>query len=372
MGAIKRALGREKHAYHSVQLGQQVTTSFDQVDGVPVEVIPNPENDGAKSMASVYEGLHSPATNPVHAFEIWFYKGAVRFFFIVDDERSADTLRTNINNAYPDSQLLAVDEGSDHPPFPTVTSEDSVAGAYLWKGHRNYNHQYLPIPFSDDWERGNHPIANVIGQMDGSEDARIVVQGVFRPVHESWVEYGPVGSVFSFFDLIPPFDISAGDAKKQMQFSGDGDLTKFVSAQTEQPAFAVNLRVVAISPDPGEASDRVSGVAGVFERKFKSESGARLRAAPIDSRFESLQRRRMKRFLDRMRYRQPHNPTDTVLGAQELSALNIPSEEEEAPRIKWNRGRSGSEVPVDLPDHSVPDVDDLEIEGIVIGEEGDE
>lgn len=363
MSTLKRAIGLEKSAYHPVQLDQQVTTSLDDIDGVPVEIIPNPENDGADSMASVYESLHNPATDPHHTFEIWFYKGVVRFFLIANDERSADTFRRGINNDYPDSELSHVDEGSDHPPFPTVTPEDSLAGAYVQKVHQNYGHQYLPIKLPGNWKAGNHPIAKIIGQMNGSEDARVVVQGVLRPVPDSWTKYGTVGSIFRLFDLIPPHDISANDAKNRLRWDDAGGLTKYVDAQTEQPAFATNLRILAISPDPGEASERASGVAGVFERKFKSESGARFRATPIDSRSEWVQQKRMRRFLDRMRYRYVNYETDTVLGAQELTAINIPSGDEEAPRINWKRGRSGAEVPVDRPKHSVPDLDDLEDDG---------
>lgn len=352
MGRIGRLAGLEKGKYHAAQLPEKIETTGDGFEGRLLEVTPNPENNGPGSMASVYESLWEPATAPVQSFEIWFHGGEARFFFLADSPGSADTIRRTISDNYPDSVVEAVDPTDEW--FPTITPADSVVGAHAVKHHpeERHDHLYLPIAYfadGDGWPPEQMPIAELISAMQAGKETSVVLQVTFKALPASWTN-----------KTIPFFDESSETIKQDYRENGETDYKRMVEKQTVQSPFAANIRVLAVSPDEVEARNRASAVAGKLERKYISTCGMRLTTKPVYGRTDGRQRTHLKKHINRMRNRVHHPATDTVLGNEEMTALHIPQKEAGAPGIGWKYARSGSDAPVERPEHSVPNLDDVD------------
>lgn len=358
MGRLKRLLGFEKYEYHPVEWDRDIETTTRDIDGVLMKITPYPENNGILAAAGLLQSIHDAHTRGVHSFEIWFVDGRIQFFVRAADEEAADRFRRRISSNYSDSDVLELEAG-DVVAFPHIREGEYLAGATVKKEHPQYNVDYLPIRHFKDgegWEQD--PYKEVLGSMLSDDETRVIVQVTMQAVPESWTQKKGIGdmSVDEVADTLRQPRVKGWINPREIEPNKkDKDAAKLVEEARHKPAFGTNIRVLAISENPREASNRAAGVSRTFKKYYNSVSEMGLRPTPIDGRTKAMQRRRMRKHVKRMRDRSLADD-GSILTVEELAGVaHIPEGDIPTPQIEWKYSRSGEDVPADAPGHTVPD-----------------
>ena len=342
LGRLKRLAGREKQYCHPIEWRETVETPIEDVNGVLMQIIPYQESEGVRSGVELLRSLHEEYTRDINSFEVWFHEGQIRFYIYAADHDAADKVRRKVRGSYPDAQVVTLDGGA---AFPAIHESEHVAGATMIKED---SLDYLPIRRYDDdeWEHDD-PYTQVLGAMLADDRTRVVIQGVMQAVPKTWTD--------GVRDLAE--DLRAPDVKGWIRepyevpaSRTDEIRAEIIEEQDRKPAFEVNLRVLAISPNPKAAANRAQGVASSYSTYYDTRAKQGLRPAPITGRAPTFQRARMKKHIDRMRYRQIESARSCHMTFKELGGVcHIPSGDIPTQYIEWKRTRSGGEIPTDAP-----------------------
>lgn len=354
MGRLKRLLGREKHTHHSLEWPETIETAVSDVDGEFMKITPYPENNGIVAAAGLLQSIHDAHTRGVHSFEIWFADGRFQFYVLADDETAAESFRRRIASNYSDSDVVDLGGGVGFPP---VNEGEHLAGARVTKRHPQYNIDYLPIRHFRDgegWEMD--PYKEVLSAMLADDETRVVVQVLMQAVPESWTDAKGLGILDNSVDDVAA-QLRSKDIKGWIDMyevepnEKDKQAATLVEEMRHKPAFGTNINVLAISRNPTEASNRVAGVGRTFKKYYNSVSEMGLQPTPVDGRTPALQKRRLRRHLERMRSRSITS-AGCVLSVEELAGVaHLPNGDIPTPQIEWTYSRSGEDVPADAPQH---------------------
>lgn len=325
-------------------------------DGRLLRVSPFPENDGIQASEELYQSLHNLKTkwmglknvsNP-EAFEVWFFDGTVQFFFYVPDEEAEMKFRRQIDAEYPEAKI------TDQPLMhPAIEVGDHIAGADLTLKQS----QYYPIKSSRGVKDFIHdPYRTITSEMVNRDENRVMIQVVFKPAGNGWAKSG-------FLPWSSGVDEISARLKETTEESGmfsvterkptkeERDLADVIATQKGLPAYHINLRVMAVSPDAQKASSNVWSIAKQFEQSYREAGEQQFVQHPLGgSDLISF----AKSFIGREYYNQ-----GMILTIPELAALaHIPNESIETPAVDWNFTQSGARIPADAEQFSELDTEE--------------
>jgi hypothetical protein len=341
MGLFRSATG-----YEATQVDERVTQPADAVPGQLLQIVPFKDNEGITGGARLLRDIHNVTwgglgnrnnVSDQHAFELWFTEGSVSFYLHAGTEMAAETYITRVENSYSNSDVATITEGRGFPP---IDPGDSVVGCEIGLE----KHQYYPIRHVQAEGFEHDPYSGIISEMLSTDDTRVVVQITMRPEPPTWAANDGGGLLRRGVSV----DDIAEDLKEGTVIGGvnprtrdpstkDREAAKIVEQQRGQYAYNVNLRVLAISPDPAEARARCEGVAGMFERYYNSTTGQGFEAAPVAP-------ARLREVVADCHQR-TWRDEDMVLTIDELAgAAHIPNTEIEVPNIGWKNTQRGARV----------------------------
>jgi hypothetical protein len=127
----------------------------------------------------------------------------------------------------------------------------------------------------------------------------------------------------------------------------DEEAVKALTQKIGKPLYAINLRLIASSADPGRAEEIFSSLSGAF-----SQFTATLRNS-----FKIVVPKKMRRLYFEYSFREWNAREQLILNAEELaSVFHLPTASSDVPRVAWLRTRE------------VPPPADLPTEGVILGE----
>lgn len=346
---LMNLLNHGQRSYEASRIGEGITQSVDEVPGTLLRIVPYKENEGITGAARLLQAIHDVQTegwlrrknvSDHHAWELWFDDGKIKFFLHTATPEAAEKYITRVESSYSDSNIFTVDNGR---AFPPISHDDYVAAAEL----DLERHHFYPIRHFRAEGFEHDPYSEVTSEMLSTEDSSVVVQVVFRPEPTDWANNDGGGflrrgvSVDDVAESIKQGQVVGWrDSRVRDPTKKDKDAAKIIEQQRGKYAFNVNLRVIATSPDKGEAEARCEGVAGMFTRYYNSQTEQGFEATPVSS-------ARLREVIGDFHERAWDN-RDTILTIDELAgAAHIPNEEIETPNIDWKTTRSGTSVSAD-------------------------
>lgn len=345
---VKRLLGMEKYDFHPVEIEEDHFLSVSEMDGKLLKIVPYDSERSMPEAKSLLNSLHDEHHRHIHSFEVWFHQGSLQFFIHVEDELTADDVRKDLAANYPNAQVTTLESGV---AFPDIPAGSSVAGGYMTKKDPL---DYLPIKRYDDadgWDED--PYANVLSQMLSSDETSVVLQCVIQAYSSNWTDSNAIGD-HSAREIAESYRSPTVKGWWNMREVGPSKAEKkkadIIEGQAGKPAFGANIRVLAISPNPTEASRRAGATCLKLENFYDAESEQGLDTHPIDSRFASKQAKRMKTFIEQVQNRELSGKQGSVYTNKELAGIaHLPSGEIDLRGIKRVQSRSGATIPADAP-----------------------
>lgn len=331
--------------YSARQIDEPSSQSADDVPGRLLQIVPYTENEALLAMSRVLRSIHDVRMEGLlrrrnvsehHSFELWFSEGKLQFFMHAADAAAAETLTSRVESSYPEADVFPVTGVG----FPSIQTGDYVAGAAIQLD----KHHYYPVRqfrLGEGFDRD--PYAEITSEMLTTTDSHVVVQVVFRPEPTDWTDGGGLLRSGSSVDDV-------ADALKNGQVTGwrdphirepsqkDKQAAKIIEQQRGKPAYNVTLRVVAMSPDEGEATARCKGVAEMFERHYNATTEQGFDASPVPAaQVDELLRDCRRRTWD---------DRSVILTIDELVGIaHLPREEEvTTPNITWKTAKSGTHM----------------------------
>lgn len=345
-----RLLNRGK-SYTATRLNESLSQSADDVPGTLLQLVPHTENDGMVAMSRVLRSIHDVQMEGLvrrrnvsdhHSFELWFDDGKIKFFMHAGTAGAADTLTSRVESSYPEADVFPV--SGTGAGFPPIGTEDYVAAANV----QLEQHHYYPIRqfrLGEGFDRD--PYSEIASEMLTTNDSHVVVQVIFRPEPNDWTDgsWGLVSSNPSVDDI--------AESLKQGQVAGwrdphvrdpsqkDKQAAKIIEQQRGKAAYNVTFRVLAISPDEGEAVARCKGVSEMFERHYNATTEQGFDASPVAP-------AQVSEFV-RDAYNRTWEDRSVILTIDELVGTAHLAREEEVttPNIKWKTAKSGSHMTPD-------------------------
>ncbi|MDP3999300.1 MAG: DUF87 domain-containing protein [bacterium] len=123
---------------------------------------------------------------------------------------------------------------------------------------------------------------------------------------------------------------------------------KAIEKKLAKPIFAVNVRIVASTPNEVRTSELLTSLAGTYDEQF---------TAPFRNDIDIIKPRNEKELIFKFIFRQFDEAQKMILGSDEIVSLfHFPTSQTEVPKIKWVKSKE-AEPPVILPK-----------EGVLIGE----
>jgi hypothetical protein len=341
MGLFQSATG-----YEATQVDERMTQPADAVPGQLLQIVPFKDNEGITGGARLLRDIHNVTWGGVrdrtnvsdhHAFELWFNEGSVSFYLHAGSESAAEKYITRIENSYSNSDVARITDGIG---FPAIDAGDYVVGCEIGLE----KHQFYPIRHFRAEGFEHDPYSGIISEMLSIDDTRVVVQVTMRPEPSAWAANDGGGFLRR--------GVSVDDVAEGLKEGGvtgfihprtrdpskkDREAAKIIEQQRGKYAYSVNLRVLAISPDPAEAEARCEGVAGMFERYYNSKTEQGFEASPVAP-------ARVREVVADCHQR-TWRDNETILTIDELAgATHIPNTDIEVPNIGWKNTQRGARV----------------------------
>lgn len=340
-------------SYTAARRNESSSQSAKDVPGKLLRIDPYKDNEGMIGTARVLRSIHDVKmagllrrtnSSDHHTFEIWFDEGELNFFVHVATPDAAETITSRIESSYGNSDVYPVKTAG----FPSVTMDDYVAGATLGLEQ----HHFYPIrQFREGRGFERDPYAEVTNEMLSTEDSSVVVQVVFRPEPTGWAD-DDGGALFGRGSSVD--DVAEG--LKQGQVTGwlnphvrdpskkDREAAKIIEQQRGKLAYNVTLRVMAISPDQGEAEARCKGVADMFARHYNATTEQGFTPSPVSP-------RQVGEFVTDCQ-RRTWTDQSMILTVDELAGVaHIPNDEVETPNIGWKTTQTSPNVSPNVAQH---------------------
>lgn len=343
----KRLLGMEKYDYHPVEMEESLHLSVSEMDGMLLKIVPYTSERGMAEAKSLLNALHDEHHRHIHSWEVWFHQGSLQFFLYVEDELIADDVRKDIAANYPNADVTLLQSGV---AFPDIPEGSNVTGGYMKKSDPL---DYLPIREYDRRGWDEDPYGNVLSQMLSSDDTSVVLQCVGQAYSRDWTDsntYGDMSAREVAERYRQPTIKGWWNQREVPPSKAEKDKADIIEEQAGKPAFGVNIRVLAISPDPVEASRRAGATSLKLGNFYDAKSEQGLDRYPIDSRFEWRQKKHMMKFIKQMQNRTLSRKQGSIYTTSEYAGIaHLPPEELDLRGIQRVQSRSGASIPASAP-----------------------
>lgn len=341
----------EERHYRTFPATDTFDKSPEMLPGTLLEIKPFKQSEGkVERGANLLQTLHDvhlsegENVSDSHAFEVWFDRGEFKFRLYASNPRAKDRFQRRVANTYTNAEVYELD---DCQALPTIKEGEYVAGSRL----DEKRHTFLPIRDHEGtgFPHGD-PYSDILGEMLTLDDSVVVLQVIFKPARHDWTDSGPngqsvediaaelrSGTVVGMKDPLVWAGIREMEERKPTE--RDKQAAKLVEAQRGKQGFHVNIRILAVSPEPREAMERARGVSGLFRKVYSTDVGQKFIDFPVSEGTEELDN-----FLKTMLFRE-WTDRKMILSIDELAGIaHIPNHEIEVPQIDWKTTEAGSEV----------------------------
>jgi len=289
------------------------------IDSVLLQVA-LPRNNEAKIdvMEQLFAGFYSIkkggwkqkfSVQPAISFEIVARREDIRFY-VWTPSKLKDLVEKQINGAYPEAEVVEVDE------YNIFEEGSRVAYKSLQLGKNNY---YPIKTFKDLATDPLLAMTSALAKMGPDEAA--VIQIVISPAESDWQKEG--GKFVS-------------DTKKQesdaerAKFSTSGKTLEAIEAKIAKPGFETSIRIVAVAKSEEVANSTVTNISGAFAQFSGDLNNLKSRKINRKSAF-------MEDFL--YRYQPMFNTFGnhvSIFNSEELATIfHFPNKQVTTPHIHW-------------------------------------
>src|SRR5258706_5614815 len=259
---------------------------------------------------------------PTISFEIVAKPEDIRFY-IWTPKKLADLVEKNIHGAYPDAEILEVDE------YNIFTNDGKVAYKSFQLGKGNF---YPIKTFKDLATDPMSSITSALAKMNPGEAAAI--QMVISPAESDWQKEG------SKFISDPKKQESDPEKAK---FSTSAKTLEAVENKISKPGFETSIRVTVVSPSEEMAKSTVTNLSSAFSQFSGDINSVKSRKIYRKGSF-------MEDFL--YRYQPMFNWFEnhsSILNTEELATVfHFPNKQITTPHVYWLNSKSApapSEIP---------------------------
>lgn len=322
---LYRHRNREKDALESVLL--QVAVPRDN------EIKIDAAEQLFASLASIRKGgrLSFLKPQPALSFEIVGAPGDIRFY-VHTPKKLQDLVEKQINGAYPDAELLAVEEKLDQNKGGIIGNEYNIFskdGKVAFASLRLKPADYLPIKVYKDLP--NDPfssITSVLAKMTEGEGAAIQI--MVSPADSKWKKLGK-----SYVSKTKKNEANPETAK----YSADSKELEGIENKTSKPGFNVVVRIVVSSTTMEAAEAHLGNIRSAFSQFDGLNSFTKNR--------HLLKGAFMTDFIYRY---MPMRGQTSVLSSEELATVfHFPNKSVQTPNIHWvtaKRAPAPANIPV--------------------------
>lgn len=302
------------------------------IDSVILQVaVPRNNETKIDVMEQLFAGLYSIkkggwkqkfSVQPAISFEIVAKQEDIRFYVWVPTKLK-DLVEKQINGAYPEAEILEVDE------YNIFEDGGKVAYKALQLGKSNF---YPLKTFKDLATDPMLGVTSALAKM-GPGDAA-VIQIIVSPAESDWQKAG--GKFVS-------------DTKKQesdsekAKFSTSGKTLEAIEAKTSKPGFETSIRIIAVSKTEETAKGTVTNIVGAFAQFAGDLNNLKSRKIYRKSAF-------MEDFL--YRYQPMFNILGnhaSILNSEELATIfHFPNKQVTTPHIYWLNAKTAP-APAQIP-----------------------
>jgi len=345
-GIIFAAIGIALLIFLLVALGYAIFIYFknrdregNSIDSVLLQVAV-PRNNEAKIdvMEQLFSSLYSMkkggwkqkfSVQPAISFEIVAKLEDIRFY-VWAPKKLKDQVEKQINGAYPDADIIEVDE------YNIFTKDGHVAYKSFQLGKSNF---YPLKTFKDLPTDPMLGITSALAKMGPGEAAAIQI--LISPAESTWQKEGS--------KFISDTKKQESDPEKA-KFSTSAKTLEAVEGKVAKPGFETSIRVVAVSSDDASAKNHVDNMTSAFAQ-FAGE-------------LNNLKKRKIWQkgaFMEDFLYRyQPMfnllGNHQSVLNSEELATIfHFPNKQITTPHIFW------------LNSKTAPDPSEIPTEGLYLG-----
>ncbi|SEP30974.1 AAA-like domain-containing protein [Halogranum amylolyticum] len=331
-----------------------------------IQVRPHKDSEGIANATELLTSLHNVETNsrrlrsdqnvsPAHAFEMRYTNERVNFQFIPGKDGLESAFERQIQNHYPNAQLHRDSDAE----FIGLEEDVHVSGAEL----STTRYTLFPIRHVELEGFDTDPFGSITSEMvgtmrDDKADCEVVVQVLFKPAMQSWVDGVDGGESLDeiahelkqptlkkerrlFTKEVVEYDPSPQEKKA----------AKILGNQHGEHAWRLNIRVFAASPDETVAKNRAERAAEMFGNYYESSTKQGLEATPLTGKHlrETLQKAAAREYEEQQ----------LVKSQSETAGLvHVPNGDINTANVAWSLSRSGDGIPpgtprFDFEDHGV-------------------
>lgn len=263
---------------------------------------------------------------PTISFEIVAKQEDIRFYVSVP-KNLKDLVEKQINGAYPDAEVLEVDE------YNIFDNSSKVA----YKAYQLARPNFFPLKtFKDLATDTMSVLTSALAKMGAGEAA--VVQIVISPADSEWQKSGR--------KFISDTKKSESDPEKA-KFSTSARTLEAIESKIGKPGFETSIRVIAVAKDEATAKRNVTNIGSTFAQ-FAGEL----------NRLESRKIYRKAAFMEDFLYRyQPmfniFKNHKSILNSEELATIfHFPNKQVTTPHIYWLNARTAP-APAQIPNEGL-------------------
>lgn len=258
----------------TIELTDTITNGVSHDHRDIVAIRPPRESDGMDVGRNLAAALHHDLSilGESHTFSFTpvYSAGRITLYASAPEGRASD-IRDAVTNIYPGATVRSVPDDDGGIPLPTG---HYAAGARLQTTElalRPLKTTKSKDPLESD------PHTNLLPPLVGADDEMALIQAVFRPLRSSWYKGGLLafggdrierqhkkGKLVGVFD--PEYEATDSSTRA----------AKDVSQQDGRDAFDVSLRILAVAPTRGGASQRVQKIAANLNAVKNPDTGQKL------------------------------------------------------------------------------------------------
>ena len=262
------------------------------------------------------------SVQPSISFEIVARQEDIRFY-VWTPTKLKDLIEKQINGAFPEAEILEVDE------YNIFESNGKVAYKALQLGKNNY---YPLKTFKDLATDPMLSLTSALAKM-GPKDAA-VIQIIVSPAESDWQKAGG--------KFVADTKKQESDAEKA-KYSTSGKTLEAVEAKTSKPGFETSVRIIAVSENEETAKSTVTNIVGAFSQFASDLNSLKSRKIYRKSAF-------MEDFL--YRYQPMFNVFGnhvSILNSEELASIfHLPNKQVTTPHIYWLNAKTAP-APAQIP-----------------------
>lgn len=240
------------------------------------------------------------------SFEIVAFPDSIRFY-VNTPKKLASLVEKQINGAYPDAEVIKSNEYNLFTPGQEVEFTELELDGDSYKPIRTY--EELP----------EDPLSTVISAMSklGKGEA-LAVQIVIVPAGSGWRKDGK--------KYVAKVRENNADPEKS-KMDVDEDVLSAIEKKSEKAGFAVDIRLVSVSPDGESAKANLDNLVYAYDQLAK-ESGNKFKKHKIK------RKNAQKKFMHAFIYRFPEERM--ILNTAELATIyHFPNSRITTPNVHW-------------------------------------